>query len=99
MLFRSVMIPSDFFAEINHGETAEHCQRDDFLDDLELRGGIDRVPQRLAGTISTYSKNAMPQLTRMATQSGAALCFKWPYQANVMKTFEQVSNTMGSQRD
>ena len=35
---RRVMIPSDFFAEINHGETAEHCQRDDFLDDLELRG-------------------------------------------------------------
>jgi len=27
------------------------------------------------------------------------LNFKWPYHATVMKTFEQVSSTMGSQRD
>jgi len=27
------------------------------------------------------------------------LNLKWPYHANVMKTFEQVSSTMGSQRD
>src|SRR5690606_21829115 len=41
-----------------------------------------------AGTISTYSKKAMPQLTRITAASGAALYFRWPYQAKVMKTFE-----------
>src|SRR5208283_5985339 len=57
------------------------------------------LPQRLAGTCSRYSKNAMPQLTRMTSSSGLVLNFKWPYHANVMKTFEQVSSTIGSQRD
>src|SRR4030088_971246 len=41
----------------------------------------------------------MPQLTRIARNSGLPLNFKWPYHANVMKTFEQVSSTTGSQRD
>src|SRR5208283_5792782 len=41
----------------------------------------------------------MPQLTRMTTSSGLLLNFKWPYHANVMNTFEQVSSTTGSQRD
>ena len=40
---RGQMVPPDFFAEIQRRETAEHRQRDDFLDDLQLRGGIDRV--------------------------------------------------------
>jgi len=31
-------------------------------------------------------------------QQRLALNFKWPYHANVMKMFEQVSSTMGSQR-
>jgi hypothetical protein len=35
----------------------------------------------------------------MTSSSGLLLNFKWPYHANVMKTFEQVSSTMGSQRD
>ena len=41
----------------------------------------------------------MPQLTMMTSQSGELLNFKWPYHANVMKMFEQVSSTTGSQRD
>src|ERR1039457_2114139 len=41
----------------------------------------------------------MPQLTRMTMKSGLFLNFKCPYHANVMKTFEKVSSTMGSQRD
>src|ERR1019366_1948084 len=57
------------------------------------------LPQRLAGTCRRYSKNAMPQLGRMTSSSGLLLNFKWPYHANVMKTFEQVSSTTGSQRD
>jgi hypothetical protein len=35
----------------------------------------------------------------MTSQRGELLNFKWPYQAKVMKMFEQVSSTMGSQRD
>ena len=37
------MIPPDAFAQIKNREDAEHGERDDLLDDLELRGGIDRV--------------------------------------------------------
>src|SRR5271169_6077615 len=57
------------------------------------------LPQRLAGTCNKYSKNAMPQLATMTISNGLFLNFKWPYHANVMKTFEQVSRTTGSQRD
>src|SRR5271168_3861908 len=48
-----------------------------------------------------YSKKAMPQLARMTSHIGALLNFgfRLPYHANVMKMFEQVSSTMGSQRD
>ena len=35
----------------------------------------------------------------MTSNSGWPLNFKCPYHANVMKTFEQVSSTMSSQRD
>src|SRR5882724_9363292 len=49
--------------------------------------------------MNRYSKNAMPQLARMTSQSGEFLNFKCPYHANVMKMFESVSNTTGSQRD
>src|SRR5258706_12714920 len=41
----------------------------------------------------------MPQLARMTSQIGRVLNFKWPYHATVIKIFEQVSSTIGSQRD
>ena len=37
------MIPSDAFTQIINREDAEHGERDDFLNDLQLHGGIDRV--------------------------------------------------------
>jgi hypothetical protein len=37
----------------------------------------------------------MPQLTNTARKSGEDLYFRCPYQANVIKTFEQASITMG----
>src|SRR4051812_9061745 len=56
------------------------------------------LAQRLAGTASQYSKNAMPQLTMMASVSGISLNFRWPYQANVMKTLEANSIRTGKSR-
>src|SRR5690242_5514176 len=56
------------------------------------------LPHRFAGTCSTYSKNAMPQLARMTRNNGLFLNFKCPYHANVMKTFEQDNSAMGNQR-
>src|ERR1700716_2832200 len=53
------------------------------------------LPQRLAGTASQYSNNAMPQLTMMASGSQLSLYFRWPYQANVMKTLEANSIRTG----
>jgi hypothetical protein len=37
----------------------------------------------------------MPQLTRIARKSGEDLYFRCPYQAKVIKTFEQTSIAMG----
>src|ERR1700755_1897762 len=54
------------------------------------------LPQRLAGTASQYSKNAMPQLTMMTSGSGLALNFRWPYHAKVMKTLEANSIRIGN---
>src|SRR6185312_14996890 len=42
-------------------------------------------------TASQYSKNAIPQLIIMTRGSGLSLNFRCPYQAKVMKTFEQNS--------
>src|SRR3981081_272801 len=53
------------------------------------------LPQRLAGTASQYSKNAMPQLTMMTSGSELSLNFRWPYQANVMNTLEANSISTG----
>src|SRR5689334_2196932 len=41
----------------------------------------------------------MPQLVTMTSSSGADRNFKWPYQANVIKTFAMVSSTSGNHRD
>src|ERR1700721_490793 len=53
------------------------------------------LPQRLAGTASQYSKNAMPQLTSTANGSQLSLYFRWPYQANVMNPLEANSIRTG----
>ena len=48
----------------------------------------------MAGTIKQYSKNAINQLNKMAFHKGMFLSFKKPYQANVIKIFEAISNEM-----
>src|SRR3954464_10419908 len=53
------------------------------------------LPQRLAGTANQYSKKAMPQLAMTANGSQLPLNFRWPYQANVMKTLEANSIRTG----
>src|SRR5688572_26071449 len=46
------------------------------------------LPQRLAGTASQYSKNAIPQLASTTSGSQLALNLRWPYHAKVMKMLE-----------
>jgi hypothetical protein len=46
------------------------------------------LPQRLAGTASQYSKNAMPQLEMITSGSETSLNLRCPYQAKVMKMLE-----------
>src|SRR5690349_21733386 len=49
---------------------------------------------RLAGTCSRYSNSAIPQLASAARYHGRSAMFRrWAYQANVMKTLEQTSNS------
>ena len=45
-----------------------------------------------------YSNRAMPLLTAIAAVSGALFYFRCPYQAKVMKMFENSSRTMGARR-
>ena len=52
------------------------------------------APIRLAGTCNAYSGKAISQLTRMANGSQALRYFKWPYQATVMKVFEQIKSAI-----
>src|SRR5216683_7405151 len=63
---------------------------------LSCAGVYTALPQRLAGTASQYSKNAMPQLTTIVSGSQLSLNFKWPYHANVMKTLEANSIRTGN---
>ena len=39
---------------------------------------------------------AMPQLAMITNHSGRSVYFRCPYQAKVMKTFEQSSRTIGA---
>jgi hypothetical protein len=51
---------------------------------------------RLAGTARQYSIKAMPHATTMAISSGVDLYLRWPYQANVMNTFDSTSSRIGA---
>ena len=57
-------------------------------------------PMRLAGIMKLYSNSAIPHESRMMAMRGQSLirfiCWslRLPYQANVMKTFEQMSMSM-----
>ena len=57
-------------------------------------------PMRLAGTVRQYSKKAIPQEKRMMRMSGQPVeifiscSLRWPYQANVINTFEKMSIRM-----
>lgn len=93
------MVPAEFLAEINPRKHGEDRERDDLLDDLELERRIDGVAPAIGGNLQQVLKKAIPQLARMTTSNGRFLNFKWPYQAMVMKMFEQVSRTTGSQWD
>src|SRR5213079_1444050 len=55
---------------------------------LSCAGVYTALPQRLAGTASQYSKNAIPQLAMMTSGSEWSLYLRWPYQAKVMNTLE-----------
>src|SRR5947207_14135847 len=63
---------------------------------LSCAGVYTALPQRLAGTASQYSKNAIPQLTMMTSGSELSLNFRWPYQAKVMKRLDANSIRIGS---
>src|SRR6266404_2621559 len=49
--------------------------------------------------MNKYSKKAIPQLETITSQSGELLYRRCPYQAKVIKVFEIVKSTTGSQRE
>lgn len=50
------VIPPDFLMQIDQRETREHRQCDNFLDDLELKGGVDRVAPAIGWHLKTILK-------------------------------------------
>src|SRR5882724_5439014 len=91
------VIPPQRLLQIQNREAGEHDQRDHLPSCMVLSCAAEytALPQRLAGTASQYSKNAMPQLTIIASGSGLCLNFRWPYHANVMNTLEANSIRTG----
>ena len=53
-------------------------------------------PILFAGTCRQYSKNAIPQLIKIISQSAPDLNFKCPYQANVINILDNVSKIIGT---
>lgn len=51
---------------------------------------------RFAGTWKQYSKNAIPQLTKITAHSADDLNFKCPYHAKVMKILEISNKNIGA---
>ena len=73
------MIPSNALAEVSHDEPAEHRQRDDFLDDLQLRGGIDAV----APAIGRHHQTIFQECDRPAHENGQPEWFAFELQVSV----------------
>ena len=46
---RRRVVPPEFFVQIKNRKNHEDRERDNFLDDLQLRGGIDRVAPAVRG--------------------------------------------------
>ena len=50
------MVPLNFFAEVKNREAAKHDQRDDFLDDFQLRGGVTKSKPAFVPSASVLFK-------------------------------------------
>src|ERR1700760_41890 len=61
---------------------------------LSWSGENFSAPIRFAGTCRQYSNRAIDQLTRITFQRGTSRYFRCPYQANVIKMFDPMSNRM-----
>lgn len=49
----SEVVPADAFAKVEDRKSSEDRERDDFLDDLQLGGGIDRVALAIGRHLKT----------------------------------------------
>ena len=64
----------------------------------ELLPEIEDREGREHRTARQYSKKAINQLAPITSHNGRSLNFRRPYQAKVMKTFEQQSSSTGMRR-
>lgn len=69
------------------GRQGENRQGDDFPNDFSSAAEKWPWPIRLAGTITTPSKKAMPRLRGPTVISFVSVNFRWPCQAPVMQAF------------
>jgi hypothetical protein len=88
------IVPLDGRTQIENRENREHSQGDYFLDRLQLHGAEFVGADAIGGYLKTIFEKAMAQLMTMTLNSGTSRYFKCPYQANVMKMLEMVSNTI-----
>jgi len=88
------VVPLDGSVQVQDRKDREHCQRNHFLNRLQLHGAEFVRPNTIGRDLKAIFKNAMPQLIRMTLKSGACRYFRCPYQAKVMKILEMVSRTI-----
>ena len=55
---RGDVIPPDFFAEVKNRKHAKDRERDDFLNDLQLRDGINRIAPAIGGNHENVFKES-----------------------------------------
>ena len=92
---RPQVVQLDGRAHVEHRERHEHGQRDDLLQDLQLRQGQRRVADAVGRHLQQVFEQAMPQLTSAAMIQGRPeRFFRCAYQAKVMNTLDSVSRTM-----
>jgi hypothetical protein len=65
------MIPFDVFAEVYPREDGEHTQRDNFLNDFQLKAGEFAVPDAIGGNLkAVFQKRDHPAYDNYGQEGG-----------------------------
>ncbi len=93
------MIPAQRLFQIQHGEAGEDNERNHFLNGLEMSRRINRAAPAIGRHREPVFEERDAPTDNDEQRKRALLYFRCPYQAKVMKTFEQNSMRIGKTDD